>query len=234
MTAFRSIVFAAALAGLLVGVFVTLAQRAATVPLIAQAEVFERQAETGGHQHAPHDPATAAGQDDAAWHPADGFERTAYTALFNVVVWIGFALLLNGAMVLLRRPVTWREGFLWGLGSFIAFVIAPGLGLPPELPGVPAAPLLPRQAWWLATVLMTATGLCLIAFNRSVAVAVAAIVILAAPHLIGAPRLDQVETNVPDYLSRDFVVASTLTALPCWALLGGLTGYFFRKFNRAA
>ena len=73
------------------------------------------------------------------WEPADGFERNAYTALFNVVDWIGFGLLLNGAIVLLRRPVTWREGFLWGLGAFVVFVIAPGLGLPPELPGIPAA-----------------------------------------------------------------------------------------------
>jgi cobalt transporter subunit CbtA len=220
MTVLRSIVFAATLSGLLVGVFVTIAQRVATVPLILQAEVHERQAQ---HAH-----------EDEGWQPANGLERTAYTALFNLVDWIGFALLLNGAIVLLRRPVTWREGFLWGLGAFVAFVVAPGLGLPPELPGVPEAPLLPRQLWWTATVLATACGLGLIAFRHSAVAAAAALLLIAAPHLVGAPRLEHVDTDVPEFLSRQFVIAVTLTALPCWALLGALTGHFYRRFSREA
>ena len=225
MAVFRSIVFSAALAGLIVGIFVTFAQRVATVPLIMQAEVYERQAEAVDHQHAT---------TDQAWQPAEGFERNAYTALFNVVDWIGFGLLLNGVVVLLRRPVTWREGFLWGLGAFLVFVIAPGLGLPPELPGIPAAPLLQRQMWWAATVLATAAGLCLIVFRRSPIAAAIAILAIAAPHLVGAPRLVHVETNIPELLSRQFIVAVTITALPCWALLGGLTGHFYRRFSEPA
>jgi cobalt transporter subunit CbtA len=170
MAVFRSIVFSAVLAGLIVGIFVTLAQRVGTVPLIRQAEVFEQRAATADHQH-----------EHPAWQPAEGSERSAYTALFNIVDWIGFGLLLNGAIVLQRRTVTWREGFLWGLGAFIVFVIAPGLGLPPELPGVPAAPLLDRQIWWAATVLATAIGLGLIAFTRSPVAAAIAILAMAMP-----------------------------------------------------
>jgi cobalt transporter subunit CbtA len=221
MTVFRSIVFAACLAGLLVGVFASFAQHVATVPLILRAEVYEQIAR---HDH-------GAEHEDAAWQPANCFERNAYTALFNLVDWIGFALLLNGAMVLLRRPVTWREGFLGGLAAFVVFVIAPGIGLPPELPGVPTAPLLPRQLWWSATVLATACGLGLIAFRHSALAAAAAILLIAAPHLVGAPRLGHVDTNVPELLSQQFLVAVTLTALPCWALLGGLTGHFYHRFS---
>jgi cobalt transporter subunit CbtA len=218
MAVFRSIVFAAVLSGLLVGSFATIAQHIATVPLIVQAEVYEQQAHNQQHEH-------------EGWQPANGFERNAYTALFNLVDWIGFALLLNGALVLMRRPVTWREGYLWGLGAFVAFVIAPGLGLPPELPGVPTAPLLPRQLWWTATVMATACGLGLIAFSRSAVVAAAAILLIAAPHVVGAPRLEHVDTNVPQLLSHRFVVAVTLTELPCWALLGALAGHFYRRFS---
>jgi cobalt transporter subunit CbtA len=223
MTVFRSIVFAACLSGLLVGIFASFAQHVATVPLILRAEVYERM---GQHEH-------GAESEDTAWQPANGFERNAYTALFNLVDWIGFALLLNGAMVLLRRPITWREGLLWGLAGFVVFVIAPGIGLPPELPGVPAAPLPARQLWWTATVLATACGLGLIAFRHSAVAAAAAILLIAAPHLVGAPRLEHADTNVPEFLSRQFLVAVTLTALPCWALLGGLTGRFYRRFSRA-
>ena len=233
MNVFRPIVFSAALAGLLVGAFVTIAQHFGTIPLILQAEQYERQAAVQDHQHSAEALDAPTGLGEQAWQPAEGLERNAYTALLNVVEWIGFGLLLNGAMVLLRRPFNWHEGLLWGLGGFVAFVIAPGLGLPPELPGTPAPPLLPRQLWWTAAVVATAVGLCLIAFRRSVAVAAAAVLIIAAPHVIGAPRLDHFDTTIPEFLSRQFATAVALTALPGWALLGGLIGHFYGKFSAA-
>jgi cobalt transporter subunit CbtA len=237
MPTFRAIVFASALAGLIVGLVVTTAQQLGSVPLILQAEVYEQAAgqtataETAGqaasaHEH-EHDHAAG------AWEPADGFERNGLTALFNIIDWIGFGLMLTGLLVLLRRPITWREGFLWGLGGFAAVMLAPGLGLPPELPGIPAAPLGPRQIWWIATVLATATALWLIVFKRSPVAAAVAIVLIAAPHLFGAPRLESVETNVPELLSHQFVVAVTLTTLLSWTLVGGLCGYFYQRFAAA-
>ncbi|MFL5288452.1 MAG: CbtA family protein [Rhodopila sp.] len=242
MIAFRSIVFSAVLSGLIVGCLVTGVQRLATIPLIQQAEVYERQSEAGGYanDHTASAPAAPAARDhehehgQAAWEPADGFERTAYTALFNVVDWIGFGLLLNGAIVLLRRPADWREGMLWGLGAFVAFVIAPAIGLPPELPGEPAAPLLQRQMWWVDTVAATAAGLGLIAFRRSLVGAVLGIALLIAPHLIGAPQAEHGDSLTTQELTRQFIVAVTVSALPCWALLGALTGYFYRRFSQAA
>ena len=250
MSAFRPIVFASVLAGLIVGIVVTLVQQLGTVPLILRAEVYEQAAELAGPATpaAPHDhdaggvtesdrgPPVAAPQADdhehaaAAWEPAPGFERNAYTALFNVLDWIGFGLMLTGLLVLLRRPVTWREGFLFGLAGFTVFVLAPGLGLPPELPGVPAAPLTPRQIWWLATALATAIGLWLIAFRPSPLAAALAILLIAAPHIVGAPILERALTDVPEVLSHRFVVAVTLTTLLSWSLLGGLSGYLYQRF----
>ncbi len=254
MANLRAIVFAAVLAGLIVGLVVTVAQRFGTVPLILHAEVYEQAAEAAelsapaaGHEHAPatvagpdHGAATAAPQNQGhehgaeAWQPANGFERTAYTALFNVLDWIGFGLMLIGLLALLGRPVTWREGFLWGLGGFVAFVIAPSLGLPPELPGIPAAPLTPRQIWWVATAATTAIGLWLIVFRSRPLWAVLAILLIAAPHLIGAPDLAEAPTNVPEALSHAFVVAVTLTTLLSWSLLGGLSGYLYQRFAQAS
>jgi cobalt transporter subunit CbtA len=228
MPALRAIVFSSALAGLIVGIVVTLAQQLGTVPLILRAEVYEQAAAAAGQAAVASDHDHGAG----VWAPASGFERNAYTAFFNVLDWIGFGLTLVGLLVLLGRPVTWREGFLWGLGGFAAFILAPGLGLPPELPGAPAAPLTPRQIWWIATVLVTALGLWLIAFRRSPLAAVLAILLIAAPHLVGAPEPPEVETTVPAALARQFVTAVTLTTLLAWALLGGLGGYFYQRFAR--
>ncbi len=80
-------------------------------------------------------------------------------------------------------------------------MIAPSLGLPPELPGIPA-PLTPRQLWWLATALATPIGLWLVVFRRSPPRAILALLLLAAPHLIGAPQLAEAPTYVPEALSH--------------------------------
>lgn len=260
MSTFRSIVFASVIAGFVVGLIVTVVQQFGTVPLILKAEVFEKAAEAhqhdaaaslqpaaAGHDHADHDHTArhhgdhGAGDHDhgaGAWAPRDGFERNAYTAAVNILTAIGFALLLAGFFAVRSgatgASVSWHEGLLWGLAGFAVFTLAPGLGLPPELPGVPAAPLLSRQIWWLAAVLATAGGLALIAFRRSVPAAIAGVILLTLPHLIGAPELANIKTNVPSSLSHQFVTAVTVTSLVFWTLLGGLTSAAFARFDRGA
>jgi cobalt transporter subunit CbtA len=257
MSTFRSIVFASVIAGFIVGLIVTVVQQFGTVPLILKAEVFEKAAEAhqhdvpvaaqpvaAVHDHADHDHAAhdhGAGDHDhgaGAWEPRDGFERNAYTAAANILTAIGFALLLAGVFAVRSgatgATISWHEGLLWGLAGFAVFTLAPGLGLPPELPGVPAAPLLSRQIWWLAAVLATAGGLALIVFRRSVPAAIAGVILLTLPHLIGAPELANIETNVPSSLTHQFVTAVTVTSLVFWTLLGGLTSAVFARFDQRA
>ncbi|HEX9210782.1 MAG TPA: CbtA family protein [Bradyrhizobium sp.] len=247
MSTFRSIVFSSIIAGFIVGLIVTVAQQFGTVPLILKAEVFEKAAETHQHEAAAAPQAAAAGHDHAghdhashdhgaeAWEPRDGFERNAYTAAANVLTAIGFALLLAGFFAVRSgatgMSISWHEGLMWGLAGFAVFTIAPGLGLPPELPGVPAAPLVSRQVWWTVAVLATAAGLGLIVFRRSVPAAIAGVILLILPHMIGAPELEHVETNVPSSLTHQFVTAVTLTSLLFWSLLGTVTSALFARFD---
>ncbi|WP_375462252.1 CbtA family protein [uncultured Enterovirga sp.] len=235
MPVFRSIVFAAAISGLLVGLLVSVLQHLGTVPLIAQGETFEKAPAqpAAGHAHGAGgngSPAAASVAADEAWEPRPGLERNAYTVLFNIVERIGFSLMLAAALILSGRPLGWREGFLWGLAGFLVFVLAPGIGLPPELPGIPAAPLWPRQIWWVGTALCTGAGLWLILFKRHPAAAILGVALLVAPHLVGAPQIDITGNPVPAALSHRFVVAVFLTTLLSWSLLGALTGYFGRRF----
>jgi cobalt transporter subunit CbtA len=237
MPIFRSIVFSAALAGLIVGAVISIAQFFGTVPLIQKSEVYERKsaaeapAAVEGHVGGRHDHAKARSQ-DSEWEPEDGFQRNAFTVAANILTAIGFALLLTGVYAIRGGPVTWREGLLWGLGGFVVFTAAPGLGLPPELPGMPVAELTARQTWWIATAAATAIGLCLLAFRPAPWAAVFGLGLIALPHLIGAPVAPESASEVPAALSHRFIVVVTLTSLLFWALLGVSTSLAFRRISR--
>jgi cobalt transporter subunit CbtA len=242
MSVFRSIVFSAVVAGCLVGAAVTAAQLFSTVPLILKAETYERgstdaaaKTAPAAHEHADRQPADHQHVDhdhgSDAWEPKDGWQRYSFTAAANILTAIGFALLLSGIYALRGQPVSWHEGVLWGLAGFAVFTIAPGLGLPPEPPGVPAAALEARQIWWIATAAATAAGLGLFVFKRTVWAAVLGFCLIVAPHVIGAPQLADRHTDVPEALSHQFAVAVTLTSFLFWVLLGSLTSVAYRRFS---
>jgi cobalt transporter subunit CbtA len=234
MPVFRSIVFSAALAGLIVGVVISVAQFFGTVPLIQQSEAYERKATPpAAHQHAGADQDQAKTHShESEWEPEAGFQRNAFTVGANILTAIGFALLLTGVYAIRGRQVTWREGLLWGLAGFVVFTAAPGLGLPPELPGMPVADLTARQSWWISTAAATAAGLCLLAFRPAPWAAVLGLGLIALPHLIGAPVAPESHSEVPAALSHRFVVVVTLSSLLFWALLGVCTSITFGRASR--
>ena len=236
MDYFRNIVVVAALAGALAGLGMTVAQQLTTVPLILKAEVYEQGA-TPAHDHGTR-PRTRACRAHAhehgdGWSPADGAERTFFSFAANILTGIGFALLLVAVSELFGGISDWRQGLFWGLAGFAVFTLAPGLGLPPELPAMPAAELGARQAWWIGTALATALALGLLVYSRSLIAAIAAIVLLVMPHLIGAPQPVSYECPIPEGLHHSFVVAVVLTTLLFWVLLGGLAGLVRGRFIHA-
>jgi cobalt transporter subunit CbtA len=236
MDFFRTMVVVAAAAGLIAGLGMTVAQQLTTVPLILKAEVYEQAEDAKAASQHEHGNATAAHEHEhgEGWAPADGFERTAFTLAANVVTGIGFALLLIAVSELAGGIIGWRQGVMWGLAAFAVFTLAPGLGLPPELPAMPTAELGPRQLWWLGTVAASASGLALIVYGRSVLAIVGGVALLVAPHIIGAPQPGSYESPIPEGLHHSFVVAVVMTTLVFWVLLGGLAGYFRERFAASA
>lgn len=223
------IFIAAILAGVIGGVFLTGIQQFAVVPMILEAETYETASPSGdGHSHShghSHDHGAAHGEGEA-WAPEDGLERTFYTLLANILTSVGFALLLV-ACYALRGGVDWRQGVLWGLGGFAAFILAPGLGLPPELPGAAAAELGARQVWWLATVVLTGGGLAMLALSRRLPLRGAGVVLIALPHIIGAPQPEAHGGLAPAELEEAFIYANFVTNAVFWAVLGALTALVF-------
>lgn len=243
MSIFRNIFFLAVVVGVVAGLVMTVLQARYTVPLILAAETYENAAapaeaslqtaapaaahDHAAGDHAAHDHAAAGSahvHDAEAWAPADGFQRMAFTVAANVVTATGFALLLVAVSDFAGGLIDWRTGLLWGLAGFATFTLAPGLGLPPELPAMPAAELLPRQIWWFGTVVATAAGLGLILLRRSPALAAFGVLLLVVPHIVGAPQPASHESPIPEGLHHQFVVAVTITNLVFWSLLGVLAG----------
>lgn len=231
---FRNILFAAVLSGVLAGIAFTGLQAFKVLPLIWQAEVYETSdGGTAPHAHPAPGRAVESHEEEAAWAPADGIERIAFTALANVLVGVGFALLLCGGFAL-KGDVDWRKGLVWGLLGYTAFQLAPAFGLPPELPGMRAADLGLRQLWWAFAAASTAGGLAAIFLSPSVIWRVLGAGLVVLPHAVGAPH-PQVDGAgaLPAELAAAFVSATLVTNLLFWLLLGALSAATFRRFAEA-
>lgn len=221
----------AGFSGLLAALLLTLLQSFWVAPLILQAETYENSAPTEQHEHAGE---SAAGHEHGAeaWSPEDGWQRVLSTTGGNLVVAVGFALIL-AALYSLREPGRVSTGALWGLGGFAVFCLAPTLGLPPELPGTAAADLGKRQTWWIGTAAATAVGLALLVFARHWLLKVLGAALLVVPHLIGAPQPPVHESLAPEALEAQFKVASWLTNAAFWVALGLLSAWLYRRSAQA-
>lgn len=224
------VLWAGVIAGLIAGCASTVMHLTHTVPLIAVGERYE----TAAMDH--HAAALARAADSPSAHSAHeeweptGFARPAFTALFDVLAGVGYGLLLVAGMMLAGRRLDLQTGLLWGLAGFAAFAAAPALGLPPELPGMPAAALAARQAWWLGTAAATAAGLAVIAF-APLRLKALGILLGLVPHVIGAPSLSAGNegAGVPAEVAAHFVAASLVSALVFWVVLGAAAAHLLGK-----
>ena len=213
--------------GLLAALLLTLLQSFWVAPLILQAETYEKPAATHVHEH---DASAMPGHthDAEAWEPEDGWQRVLSTTGGNLVVAVGFALMLAG-LYTLRAPTRTPQGLLWGLAGYATFCLAPTLGLPPELPGTAAADLLQRQTWWITTAASTAVAITLVVFSKHWALKLLGAVILVIPHIMGAPQPIEHSSLAPEALETQFKIASQLTNLVFWLALGAISAWLFSR-----
>ncbi|MFJ2983122.1 MULTISPECIES: CbtA family protein [unclassified Pseudomonas] len=228
----------AGFSGLLAALLLTLLQSFWVAPLILQAETYESAAPAAEHHNhdgeaaVAHEHAAGHEHSDEAWSPEDGWQRILSTTGGNLVVAVGFALIL-AALYSLREPNRVATGALWGLAGFAVFCLAPTLGLPPELPGTAAADLGQRQNWWIGTAAATAVGLALVVFARHWLFKALGMVLLVVPHVIGAPQPDVHQSLAPEALETQFKVASWATNAAFWVALGLLSAWLYRRSSQA-
>ncbi len=242
MALFQRLFFAVLLAGLISGAAMAALQQWRVVPLIIAAEAYEGAEAPAAHTHEEgtpaHDDTAAAApaheHGDDEWMPADGLERTFYTVASGLFAALGFAFVLSAASVLTGFEVTARNGVLWGLTGFAVFQFAPAFGLPPELPGMPAADVVARQIWWWGTAAATATAIYGMAKFQNIAAVAAGIVLIAVPHIIGAPQPADHASSVPAPLAAAFAANTLVVGLSFWLILAPLYGALAERFARSA
>jgi cobalt transporter subunit CbtA len=236
------IILSTLIAGLLAGLVMSGIQYARLTPLILQAEIYETAADTS-------DPAKAAiaeaskpcvetmpGMkmcgDEPAWQPAEGWQRTLSTSVTLILTGMGFAAILVGISMITNIPITRQNGLIWGLCAFLAVSVAPAAGLPPELPGMPIADLMPRQIWWAGTIAATAAAIYLITIRQEPWAKLASLILIALPHLLGAPLPPNEVSTVPPVLAAEFVANSIAAAAIFWSLIGFLLGHALNRYQK--
>lgn len=231
---FRQIILNAIIIGFATGLLFTLFQQFQVAPIIFAAEKYELVDETPitATRSDAHASGHAAHQhDEATWAPEGGAERLLYSIASNISAGIGFAAILLAMMSLSQlqglSQVTLAKGLVWGIAGFVVFFVSPGLGLPPEIPGIEVAPLELRQWWWIFAVLASAAGLALIAFAPKLR-KFAGVGFIGLPHVLGAPHTTGPKFNHPDpnavavlsELHQQFIIASGVANFVLWLCLG--------------
>ena len=247
---FQRLIWCALAVAVLLGSAQTVLQRLQTVPLILAAEVFEEGkaeaaptpalAET--HTHA--DGAAAHDHGGAEeWSPAEGFERTAWTWVANVLHAFSMALLALAAMGFwtYRRGGTtgrFKLAFAVAASGWLGLHFWPSLGLHAEVPGMEAAALQARQAWWVLAVVCSLSACAALAFGKHVWKFAVAALLLAVPFVVGAPQhsgdalagFTGAAHDQMAELGRQFIWATTWLSISFWVLLGVLNAWVFSRW----
>ncbi len=233
------------LAGLLAGIIVAALQNFTTTPLILKAETYENAMAApasspaafngeariilahGGAEHAE-------GAEHDEWKPQDGIQRILFTSAATVGTAIGFAALLLAGMIAAGDTIDPRRALIWGACGFLAFGLAPGMGLAPELPGAASAALHARQLWWLATAIATAIGLFLFLRYEAPWLKLLAVAVILLPHIVGAPHAPTPESKVPAEIAAHFTSISLGIQAALWLVTAFAVGTLWPWMSRRA
>ena len=136
---YSRILTSALFAGAAAGLIAALLQLVFVQPVLLHAELYE----TGELVHF--------GGTAVSAHPElPGFDlmRDGLSIVFTMLTYTGYTLVMVALMSLAEgrgAEINARTGLIWGIAGFIAFHLAPGFTLAPEVPGVAAADVADRQ-----------------------------------------------------------------------------------------
>ena len=223
---FQKILTSALFAGFAAGLIAAALQFMFVQPVLLHAELYE------GGDLVHFGAATGASPHDLLAAQSTDIMRDGLSVLFSALTYVGYGLMLVAGMAFAAEQgaeINVRTGIIWGIAGWITAHLAPAFSLPPELPGSAAADVGARQVWWYATVAASAVALWLFAFGRNWAMWGVGIILLVAPHVVGAPQPGDFSGPVPPELAGEFAARALGVGLAVWATLGAFAGYFWSR-----
>jgi cobalt transporter subunit CbtA len=243
--ALRNILLAAIAVGIITGIVYGLFQQTQISPIIYGAEQFEVLDAPASHSHSTQEQTSVSSVEAStpAWSPKNGAERIFSTMSANITIAIAYALMMISLMALhnakANKPkITATSGALWGIAALLALFIAPALfGLHPEVPGTVAAELINRQQWWMFCAGISLVGLAAL-YYAPTKIKFIGIILLAAPHIVGAPlpqshgfaNTDPAAVQTLTALTSEFFIMTTIGMSIFFVLLGSLSGFAVQRF----
>ncbi len=221
---FTRILTSALFAGTAAGLIAGLLQLYFVQPVLLHAELYE----SGELVHFGAESTVSAHQEFSGFDPL----RDGLSLIFAMLIYSGYAMILVALMSVAEARgalINGRTGIIWGLAGFFAVHFAPGFSLAPEVPGVAAADVMMRQVWWMITVVTAGIAVWLIAFGKSWASWSAAVVLLLAPHVFGAPEPEIFTGPVPTEIGAHFAARAYGVGMAAWVMLGIFAGYFWSR-----
>jgi cobalt transporter subunit CbtA len=239
----RNIFLAAIAVGIITGIVYGLFQQTQISPIIYGAEVYEVTDAPLAHNHGTESAQANTEPEEEAWSPEDGAQRIFSTMTANITIAIAYALVMISLMALhdakSNKPqVSAKQGAVWGIAALLALFIAPALfGLHPEVPGTVAAELVNRQQWWMFCAGISIAGIAVLYYSAN-KYKFLGVVLLAAPHIIGAPlpeshgfaNTDPEAVNALSQLTSEFFLMTSLGMAIFFILLGSLSGWAVKRF----
>ncbi|MCW8917122.1 MAG: CbtA family protein [Magnetovibrio sp.] len=208
-------IFATAFAaGIIAAALISVLQSFTTTPMILAAETFEL-------------PPLSEDEVDTAAE----IQRSVFTFMANAVTTIAFALITVVGLTFGNAKPDRTKGLMVAAIGFAAFGLAPAMGMPPKLPGMPVGDFDLRQYWWISTALMTLVGLVCLFVQDKLSLKVLGAILLIAPHIWGAPMPDNMDSDVPATLAANFAANAIVMSAVLWTTLGATTPYFYEKFK---
>ena len=168
------------------------------------------------------------------WEPADGLERTVYASIATIATSIGFALLIIGGMLASGDAITDEARARLGRGGLrrdgacsLRRTFARGAGHGGGRSREPAGVVVPHRVddgvWRFGCSCDPRT-----AWLRGLAV-----LLLLAPHILGAPHLAEAEKSlVPPDLSARFAAMSLAVQASLWIATGFAVGALWPRLGR--
>lgn len=208
------------LAGAASGLVVALLQLFLIQPLIVEAERYE----TGMlvlPGSATVAPEVAEDHSGSAAPETSGLSRATLTVLFLTLTWSGFGLLAASGVATAKAIAPERPISVLGIAmaGFATAALAPALGLPPELPGMPAADLEARQLWWVWSVASMVAAVAIGVRFQFWAAQLVALAVAASPHIFGAPSAPLAAATIPPDLAAHYVARVLGVSFAGWLVM---------------